>query len=173
MAKFKLNVGDIFTIPLSNNQVGFGQIVNFPITKDCFIMVVFDYRQDLKHVVDLANISSSPILFLGYSLDAKLYHNSWSVIGNLIENISQIVLPYHKLGISPNDMSITDYKGKILREATANEFARLSYQTIISPIRYENALKAFYKFKEWNMADYDNLLYKHTLNSNEIFNSPC
>lgn len=168
MGKLKLKVGNVFSIPINDNEVGFGQLINFPRTKDVFIMIVFDYKEKIKDNYNLEKICSSKILFLGYSLDAKLQHKDWNIIGEFTNNISNIILPYHKLGLPPDDTHITNYKGEIIRIATGNEFSQLSYKTTIAPIRYENALKAHFKLQEWKNEDYDKLLYEYTLKSNEI-----
>ncbi len=171
MAKrFKLNVGDIFTIPLAENEVGFGQIICFPRTKDVFIMVVFDAKIAFSYTKEynMEEIVTSKILFLGYSTDAKLYHKDWEVIGNYTSNISAIVMPYHRLGTPPGDIYLTNYKSERVCEIDEETFNKLNYLTNYAPIRYENALKAYFGLQEWKEEDYDKLLYKHTLKSNEI-----
>lgn len=169
MAKrFKLNVGNVFTIPLGNGEFGFGQIVIFPKFKSEFIMCVFDIKEKNYDVISVEKICNSPILFLGYSTDAKLYHKDWEVIGNYTSNISAIVMPYHRLGTPPGDIYLTNYKSERVCEIDEETFNKLNYLTNYAPIRYENALKAYFGLQEWKEEDYDKLLYKHTLKSNEI-----
>jgi hypothetical protein len=165
----KLNKGDIFTIELNDAEVGFGQIIALP-TKSTLIIALFDLKLPKAGNYDIEIVAASEVLFLGYSLDAKLYHKNWVIIGNL-EPRSDILLPYCKLGTPPGAIYITDFKGKRLRECTVEEFNLLSYQTVIAPVRYENALKAFYRFREWIDDDYNKILYKHTQVSNEIYQS--
>jgi Immunity protein 26 len=162
----KLKVGDIFKIPISNDFDGFGQIINIPLTNNVFIIIVFDKIYDNRKILNIDEILNNKILFLGYTMDALLYHKHWTVIGNQTMNISKIKLPYFKLGIPP-DMKIVDYKGGKIRKATKEEFEKLDYETSIAPIRYENALKAFHKFEQWDL-DYDILLYDNVSKSIEI-----
>jgi hypothetical protein len=75
------------------------------------------------------------------------------------------------VGSTPDDMFLTDYKGRKLRKCSNEEFDLLNYQTVIAPVRYENALKAFFNLGEWKVDDYDKLLYKYSVASNEIYNS--
>ncbi len=171
MPKFQLKLGDIFTIPINDKEVGFGQIVVFPRTKDVFIMRVFNGKNDKKEKVDIETICNSSTLFLGYSTDAKLYHKDWNIIGNSTVGLDKIVLPYHKLGTPPKDIYITNYKGERLQEIDELTFQNLSYETNFAPVRYENALKAYYKLQEWKTNEYDKLLYENALKSNEIYNS--
>jgi hypothetical protein len=168
MARFKLNQGDVFTIPLNEREVGYGQIVCFPMTKDSFIMAVFDYKTDVLNEYDIKEICNSPILFLGYSLDALLYHKEWVILGNYTKNLDTIIMPYHRLGTPPDDIWLTDYKSRRVKEITEKEFNLLDYQTTVSPIRYENALKAHCGYGEWINEDYDKLLYSSTIESARI-----
>ena len=166
MAKLKLKVGDVFSIPLGNGELGFGQIVSLP-DRDTLIIALFNFKQNDAEPIDINKIFNSEVLFLGYTLDAKLYHKHWVIIGNIQSNLSNIKLPYSKLGTPPGDIYLTDFKGAELCEITEIDFSKLSYQTVIAPIRYENALKAYFKLGEWQ-DDYDKLFYKHTLTSNNI-----
>jgi hypothetical protein len=167
--KLKLTEGDVFTIPLGNGEVGFGQIIAFPHSKNAFMMVVFDYKIKESDSYDIKSICQSPILLLGNSLDAKLYHEDWKIIGNNKENISRIVFPYYRLGTPPKDIYIVNYRGERLKEITEKVFNQLQYELNVSPIRYENALKAHFKLQEWKSEDYDRILYTNALKSKEVF----
>ncbi len=171
MAKFKLEVGDIFTIPLGNGEFGFGQVITeYKKSSGSFMIGVFNFKSNQIEKVSLEQICNSELVFLGFTFDAKLYHKDWLIIGVYLNNIPNIILPYYKLGLKPDDIYITDYKGDIVRIATDNEFSQLSYKTEIAPIRYENALKAFYNLQEWIDEDYNKILYKSSLESNVIAN---
>jgi hypothetical protein len=161
----KFKVGDIFSIPVSSDENGFGQIVNIP-DRNTLIIALFNIKKEKNIQVDLEEIINSEIVFLGYSLDAKLYHKHWLIIGNNTSNIDRVKLPYNKLGTSP-DIYIVNYKGEKLRVANTQEFEQLLYQTVIAPVRYENALKAHFKFQEWK-EEYDKIRYENVLNSNDI-----
>lgn len=159
----KLKIGDIFTIPISLDRAGFGQVIKMPVSSGVFIMAVFKQVYSDKNWPTLDEIIEDEVLFLGYTMDALLYHKYWKIIGNKVSNLNKIKLPYYKLG-TPPDMQIVDYKGDRVRKATKREFEYLEYETSVAPIRYENALKAFYKLADWD-EDYDELLYERTLES--------
>lgn len=166
--KFKLNVGDIFTIPLGNEEFGIGQIVWFPNHKHNFIMVVFKEKfQDIEKLY-LTEINSFEILFLGYTVDAKLYNKKWKVIDNITSNLSNIQMPYYKLGLSNDGARLVDYKGDTLLNINEGTFNKLNYQTEVGPVRFENALKAYFGIKEWIAEDYDKILYEKVLESIKV-----
>lgn len=159
----KLKIGDLFTIPISDSKTGFGQIVKIPVLNGVFVMVVFKQVYSGKDWPSLDEIIGDDILFLGYTMDALIYHKQWQVIGNKSSGLNKIELPYYKLGTPPN-MHIVNYKGDKVRKAKNEEFDQLYYETSVAPIRYENALKAYYKFEVWR-EDYNELLYERTLES--------
>ncbi|BFO67004.1 Imm26 family immunity protein [Chryseobacterium sp. KCF3-3] len=173
MAKrFKLNVGDVFTIPLENDEFGIGQIVYMPNHKHNFIMIVFDKKYNLKEEVDLNGLQDLKVLFLGYTVDAKLYHKHWEIIGNTLSNLSSVKFPCYKLGL-PNDdypdgARLVDHKGNVLANIDKDTFDSLSYQNEVGPIRFQNALKAHFGLQEWIPEDYDKILYVKTLESVKI-----
>lgn len=171
MAKrFNLNIGDAFTIPLGNEKFGFGQVVA-PYDKRSggFMIAVFNYYSNNLSTVFINEICSKEILFLGFTFDAKIYHKDWTLIGNYTSNIENIIMPYYRLGTPPEEIYIVDHKGNRIKEIDEETFNQLSYKTEIAPIRYENALKAYYNLQEWKEGDYDKLLYKYSKKSNEIF----
>lgn len=80
--RLKFKEGDIFSIPIDDETTGYGQIVKIPNKSQLFI-AVFSARWKKVSKIDLAEIISSNILFLGHTTDALLFHNRWFVIGNL------------------------------------------------------------------------------------------
>ncbi|WP_143961168.1 Imm26 family immunity protein [Litoribacter populi] len=161
----KLKTGDIFTIPIDDARIGLGQIVNIP-NKNNFIIIVFKNSYDKNKIPSLEEIVKSEVLFLGYTLDAKLYHKHWVIIGNYADNVASIPLPYFKLGTSP-DVNIINYKGDFVRKAKQEEDKYIEYKTVTAPVEYELALKAYHNVVDWE-EDFNSLLYKETLNSIKV-----
>lgn len=169
MAKLKLSLGDVISIPLANNLFGFGQIVSpYDRKSGGFLIAIFDFKSSALNGVHLPNICNSEIIFLGFTFDAKLYHKHWSVIGNYTKNISTIKTPYNKLGTPPDEIYLIDADNNILAEISEHEFHDLEYRTEIAPVRFENALKAHFGLQEWKGQDFDKILYNQTLKSNEV-----
>ncbi len=148
--RFKIYEGDIFTIDISEKLHGYGQIISKP-HEGNFMMIVFNLKTESE--LEIETIVNSEILFMGLSLDAKLYHNHWKIIGNSKANIDKIELPVFKLGLD-----LIDYNLKIIENKFGFDINNLSNHTTFSPIRFENALKAYFGFGEWN-EDYERLLY--------------
>ena len=161
----KLKMGDVFKIPVSNEKTGYGQIIELH-DKNAFIIGVFKELYFIQDLPNLEKILEDEILFLGYTMDALIYHKYWEIIGNNLSNLTIVKLPYYKLG-TPPEMNIVNYKGNFIRKSDKTEFDNLEYETVVAPVRYENALKAFYKMGEWN-EDYDRLFYARTLESIKI-----
>lgn len=172
MAKLKLSLGDVISIPLSDDLFGFGQIVGeYEKKSGGFLVAIFDFKSTTIDEIEISNICNSDIIFLGFTFDAKLYHKHWSIIGNYTENISTIKKPYSRLGTPPDEIYLIDANNNRVAEISEDIFNELEYKTDIAPVRYENALKAYFGLKEWKAEDYDKLLYKHSLKSNEIANT--
>jgi hypothetical protein len=141
----KAKVGNVFLIPLDEQRNGIGQIAG-------------DWKGELYVVIydKLASPEASPnevieaqLVFAALTLDAKLHHGDWQVIGNLQENIASIPQPWFKIAqgkeiyVEPRDRSFT-------RPATATEAANLRFRTVVAPVRLEAALKALHGIGEWH-----------------------
>ena len=125
-------------------------------------MIVFKKDWNISDKPALTTIIDGDILFLGNSMDAKLYHRHWVVIGNNTENLTKIELPYYRIGTIPGETYMTDHSGNIIRRCTTSEFEKLQYQSIIAPVRYEKALKAYHNVEQWQ-EDYKELLIDNHL----------
>ena len=156
----KLTEGDVFNIPIDDKHVGFGQII-YQKNKNSgvFMIIVFKGKFKKDASLNFEEVKGSGILYMGYTMDAKLYHKHWDLMGNYPFDIDSLTLPFYRLGTPPDDIYILDYTGKKLRECTLEEFDKLHYKSSVAPIRYEKALKAYHKLLDWDI-DYDKLLYK-------------
>ena len=154
----KLKIGDVFEIAIDENRDGFGQIVALP-NESTLLISIFERVKLKTDTLSLDEICNSRILFLGFTLDAKLYHKHWRLIGNYNQNIGAVKIPYYRLGTPPDEIYIINYKEEVIRACSIEEFDKLKYITVIAPVRYEKALKAFYKVGEWS-EDYDKLTYE-------------
>lgn len=165
----KLRVGDVICLPLSEELFGFGQIVDsYDRRSGGFLMAVFDCKTNKPKSISLSSICRSEVIFLGFTFDSKLFHKQWFVIGNYTENLSSIKKPYYKLGTPPDEIYLIDFNNNILSKIPESLFSNLEYKTEIAPMRYENALKAYFGLAEWKVEDYNKLLYENVLNSNEL-----
>ena len=105
----KLKIGDVFEIAIDENRDGFGQIVALP-NESTLLISIFERVKLKTETLSLDEICNSRILFLGFTLDAKLYHKHWRLIGNYNQNIGAVKIPYYRLGTPPDEIYIINYK---------------------------------------------------------------
>lgn len=140
-------------------MVGFGQIIQKPKFK--LFIVVFEKIFPSKTLPVSEEIVKSTPLLIGYTLDGLLYNNSWKIVGNIKNIVASIPLPYYKLG-TPPEIYLVNHKGETLRRTTSSEISVLNYETTLSPIYYEGALKAWHKIIPWEKS-FDEILYSNIL----------
>lgn len=151
MVALTLRVGDVFTIPLGQDVIGFGQIVH-----DCgeghYYFAMFEglYSRDDPPSIDV--VLESEVALFALSLDALLYHRHWQVIDNREVQASRLPWPAYKEGTSPGAFDVVDYTGKHRRPATATETDELPFRTVVAPIRLEKALRALNGLGTWTDA---------------------
>lgn len=158
-----LKRGDIFEFQISENSLAYGQITS-EINGE--ILVIIIYKSLYSKRPDISEIVDDEILLFGNTFDAKLYHKHWIVIGNEELNLDKIEYPYYKIGVDP--VFVEDFEKNKLRKATKEEESKLAYRSNVAPVRFELALKAYYKIIPWN-EKFDNLLYSRVLSSIKIF----
>ncbi len=149
----KLLIGDIFEFRVNENNLAFGQIVNFP-NNESLAIVIFKglyLRRPLKK-----ELIEDEILFFGITFDAKLYHKHWQIIGNDPTNLNDFELPFYKIGTGK--VFVEDFYGNRIRKASKEEEEILIHKSYVAPVRFELALKAYYKSLEWK-DEYNELLY--------------
>jgi hypothetical protein len=103
MAKPRAKRGDVFSIPIDDRRVGYGQVVlknhsSFPI-----YIVVFGTAYDRNQEVSLNEIVADGIALVGASMDARIYHGMWKIIGNIEPDRSRIPRPNFKVYIGGSD----------------------------------------------------------------------
>lgn len=138
----KLKVGDVFSVPIDGDRIGLGQAVARFF--DAHYLAVYDLILPADKEIDLiATLRGAAVLFLGLSSDAKIYVGDWRILGHLPVPDS-VVLPAYKLcaGLDVVVTKVVDYSGTRERIATADEASILSNRTMVSPVRFEKALKA-------------------------------
>lgn len=170
MAKrFKLEIGDIIALPIKDNYQGIGQIVSeYEKLSGGFLLRVYDIKHNEKEEFILESLNKMNVLFQAYTFDAKLYHKDWEVIVNYTDNLKDIKLPYFRLGLRDDNAYIVNHQGKRILPISEKVFDNLNYKTEVGPIRFENALRAYYGYNEWIEENYNIILYSNTLKSIEI-----
>ena len=156
----KLKEGDLFKVAANSLQYAVGQIISIP-NKESIAILIFEGLYSIESDIDVVVVIKKDILFFANTFDAKFYHKHWIVFANHTTNLTAIRLPVYKLG-TENSLYYEDFYQRQLPQTALNleQKSNVSYRNYVAPIRIENAIKAFYKFTEWN-SDYDKLLYKN------------
>jgi len=151
----KLQKGDIFTIPIDDNRIGYGQIIET--REHDFLIVVFDYSESDDNTTDLSAVVKSRKILMGNTLDAKFFNGDWRIVGSVTDNLKEIPLPTYKIGL-PGSLQAVSYYGNIVSTADV-ELDDLEYELVSAPIRFEKALQAHFGKGEWDERD-NEILYK-------------
>jgi hypothetical protein len=147
----KAKVGDVFLIPLDPDRYGIGQIAGD--WKGELYVVVYD--KVVSREVSLADVDDAELQFAALTLDAKLHHGDWQVIGNRQDKLRAIPQPWFKVGVA-GETQIEARDRSVTRRATNIEEGKLRYRTVVAPVRIERALKALHGLGEWD-SRYDDL----------------
>ena len=149
MARRRIRVGDVFTLPLDEDRVGFGQVVA-RYKKDGYFFAVFDRAYSHASTPDPGDVLTCRLLFLALSLDAKLHVGHWVIVGN--EPVSPTLpLPAYKEAVgTPENVHVVDFAGERRRRATAEEAAALPNRTVVSPALLEKAFRAKHGLEPWH-----------------------
>lgn len=141
----KLEAGMMFKIPVSEKLFGIGDIVSVP-EEHYFVFRVFQSLHGR-----LPTRIEDSVLLMGATMDAKIYVGDWkrielipiSVISSISRNARK---PLHPIQI-------------IVRLLFGQANAGSTVLTIVSPVRFELALKAFHNLGPWK-PEYDSILFK-------------
>lgn len=158
--KQKVRVGDVFLVPIDGSRWGGGQIAGD--WKGELYIIIFDVIYNDDNIEPESIVGARPLL-AALSLDAKLHHGDWRIIGNVTANLGRIPQPVFKVNqdgvvfVETRDRSAT-------RRASSAEAEVLRLRTVVAPVRLENALKAHNGIGDWSPR-YDDLLYHYALES--------
>lgn len=164
----KVKAGDVFLIPLDQTTSAGGIIISD--RKGELYIAVFQERLDWNEP-DTRKIVNGKPLFLTLTLDAKLWHGFWPIIGNELKLTTMFPQPVYKV----------QYEGKIHMEsrdrkfhriASANEAEKLDFRTVSYPAVIEDAAKGKFGIVEWN-PHYDSLLADYAIKSSKFLPLRC
>jgi len=140
----KAAVGDVFLIPLDEGRNGLGQLAG-DWNGELYVVI---YDKVVSDAASPADVDNQPLQFAALTLDAKLHHGDWRIIGNRKQNIETIPQPWFKVGVE-GQTYVEARDRSVTRPATATESAALRLRTVVAPVRLENALKALHGIGEW------------------------
>jgi hypothetical protein len=154
----KFEVGDVFSIPLADDRVAYGQIVaSYGQSGGHFYFAIFGGLFPRKAEPDIDAVVAAPVVLLALSMDALLQHGHWKVVRNVDVGESRFRWPAYKEGVyPPGTYEVVDHTDTRRRPANPAEVERLPYRTIVAPIGVEKALRALHGEEPWE-DEYDEL----------------
>ncbi|MCL2455475.1 MAG: hypothetical protein FWD18_09310 [Micrococcales bacterium] len=165
--KARLELGDVFAVPLDADRAGVGQVVA-TYGQGAFYFAIFDLmvHPDEAHAcVDEA--LAADLLFLAPSLDSRLPVPYLTVIGSRPVRPG-LPLPAHREVDADNLVQVVDYSGRRRRPATDDEARRLQNRRFVAPLRLARALRATAGMEPWNDT-YAALIPDEELSSDRLF----
>jgi hypothetical protein len=141
----KLTVGDVFLLPLDDERYGIGQIAGD--WKGELYVVVYDKL--VSRNASSEDVDGSSIQFAALTLDAKVHHGDWPVVGNRQGSLADIPQPWFKVGVG-GETHIEARDRSVSRQATPTEESMLRHRTVVAPVRIENAFKALHGVGDWS-----------------------
>lgn len=150
MTSVKVSTYDVFRFGNPRTGWGCGQILW---SESLIYVVVFEpvFRTKKNELDEV--IASRPLL-AGWTMDARIQSGTWEMLGNTEPNRT-ILFPEYKVEIA-GKIWVTNFEGRRLRLATAEEQRLLRPRASHSPIAYEKAFWAFHS-GSWEIR-FDELL---------------
>lgn len=106
--RLRLKIGDVFRLPLSEDRVGYGQIVGSYRT-DAYYFAIFEQPQPRHAEPDFSVMTADHIALLALSLDALLYHGRWEIVANRPVDAARIAWPRYKEATAPDVFEAVDH----------------------------------------------------------------
>ena len=153
--------GLILAVPIDKDRWGLGLVA----AKRQSELLVFMYDAVIEGATAPEDLSSRTPLLGSSSLDAKIWHGDWKILGQTEEKFDDFQ-PIYK--IETIDGWVAESFDMNLRlpidERTAK---KLRFRKCVAPIRLERALKAHFGFGEWKPA-HDDLLFVNITESRKV-----
>lgn len=154
------SVGDVFQIPVDDRHVGYGQVLA-SIKPNPLYLCVFEPLWDRQPIADVQAIVRSQVLLLANSLDAKIWHGHWPIIGRTRPTLDRIPFPAFVTSIGRrDDYYLVSYDGRRRRKARATEVQHFDKRATVAPVRLEAAFKAHHGLIPWDPR-FDQLRFDH------------
>jgi hypothetical protein len=120
MKKPKATIGDVFRIPIDDARCAYGQVfyknhVTFPL-----YVAVFRPGFPRDTPIPLETIVSSELALVGATMDARIYHGIWQIVGNRKPDMSRLPRPNFRV-VREGKTVIEDFDGNVQRSAAASD----------------------------------------------------
>jgi len=162
--KIRVKVGDVFLIPIDETTWVIGQLVRKKQSE--LYVAIFADRYSSTDVEPRSIIGKKP-LFLVLTLDAKLYHGMWPIIGNVQENRNNIPEPAFKVGIWGSGTHIISRDETICRLATREELEVLKPHCVTTGQGIEDMIRSYSGMNDYQF-DFDYYLATYAEHSGRL-----
>jgi len=144
----KVKSGDIFCMYLTSCERGFGQVIE-KIDKNFFI-VIFDHHAKEGKIVPVNTFSKKHLLFGGITLPLFFNNRRWKIVARGKPVLTKSELPKYLLDDgSTNNKVVIDFYREQKGIATSEDEKNLDYREEFSPMTFQEALAAHFKFEPW------------------------
>lgn len=141
--------GDVFQIPLDSDRVAYGIVVDGQSPNPIFV-AVFGEAHPSDSDVPLSEIEGAEPALVALTLDAKIWHGHWPVVGSAAVDRSRFPFPCFKQAVgSVENIQVFSYDGQRHREASREEIVALDYRRTYAPIVVEKAVRALHGIQPW------------------------
>lgn len=159
----QVKVGDVFLVPLDGESWALGQLVSS--WNDELYVAIFGQKVETQNVDPRSVVTQEPV-FLALTLDAKLFHGDWPIIGNVQDNLASLPQPAFKVRQS-GVIYIESRDRTVSRPASSSEAELLRYRNVSSPAMIEEAVQGRFDVCEWN-SHYDKFHADYAVASSKL-----
>ena len=165
-ASVRAATGDIFKIPVSEDDCCYGRVVDR--NQYLLYLAVMEDVWKTELTPSISDLVSGNIVLAALSTDAMIWHGRWPIVGNDTRYLEKIVRPIYKLEyLKSNETKIVSMFGDEIQDADPDQARILKNQKVVAPIRLGNAAKALNGFGEW-LDKYEDLRYSSILRWAEV-----
>ena len=147
----RVRLGDVVAIPVSGEKTACAQVLVK--RKILYVSVFSRLYPDPINVADV--LSDTPAL-AGWTMDAKIYHGDWKILGNASPKYAALAKRKYLVEYEGN-IWVQDLEGKLEHVASRAEADTLFPKSSYSPVRLERAIRAFHGMEPW-CSDFDDLV---------------
>lgn len=169
MKGISARIGDVFSIPLDDRHVAYGQVVARygPVG---YYYAIFRPTFPVHAVPPLESIATASVEFIALSFDGLIRSGDWVIRGNAPIPESLELPAYKVMRAPPDAFDIVDYSGEHRRPATADESRWVPYRVTMSPAMLVGALRAKHDLGPWKNG-YEDLEHPGRATTKRLFSN--
>jgi len=148
--RIPVKAGGVFEIPTPDGRFGYGVIIK---GGGVPYVIILKRLHDVRATI--AELAHDDIAFVGWTMDALIYHGRWTIIGGGYPDRPDVPFPNFRVKVGGVTCT-TDFTGKVLGPIRSDEVALLDQKWSRAAIAYQDALFALHGLAEWDPT-YDKL----------------